>query len=181
MANQSASVLKSMGYDHPAYTARQVIGPLTRAAGANGVSGKFVAHANLIAYSMTLNTLVIGNATSLYTFTGPNGTASVAAVSDTVQLVVVVNTAAPGATVALATSTYGPYAVYGQFISGGTWTNQVGQISQIQLNPTLGAAGLGGVVIPVGASCFIQGGTDTAASELISIDYNIQPLAAVPA
>lgn len=180
MATQVNSALKSMGYDHPAYTARQAF-LLQRVAGANGTSLKYVAHANLIAYAMIVNTLVIGNATSLYTYTGPNGTGSVAAVSDTVQLVVVTNTAAPGATVALSTATYGPYAVFGQFISGGTYTNQVGQTQQIQLNTASGTAGLGGVVIPAGSLFYIQGGTDTAASEAVTLDYNIQPLAAITA
>jgi hypothetical protein len=181
MATQINSTSKSMGYDHPAYTARQAAF-LLRTAGANGVSAKYVAHANLLAFSMTANTLVIGNATSVYTFTGPNGSGTVAAVSDTVQLVVIVNTAAPGVTVALATTTYGPYAIYGQFGSaGGTYTNQVGQISQIQLATSSGTAGLGGVSIPQGALFYIQGGTDTAASEAITLDYQIVPGAAVTA
>jgi hypothetical protein len=181
MATQVNSSLKSMGYDHPSYTARQAVF-LLRTAGANGVSAKYVAHANMLAFAMTCNTLVVGNATSVYTFTGPNGTGTVAAVSDTVQLVIVVNTAAAGTTVALATTTYGPYAIYGQFGSaGGTFTNQVGQISQIQLATSSGTAGLGGVLIPAGALFYIQGGTDTAASEAVTLDYQIQPLAAVTA
>lgn len=181
MATQVNTTQKSMGYDHPSYTARQGIF-FQRLAGANGTSLKYVAHANLLAFAMTVNTTVIGNATSVYTFTGPNGSGTVAAVSDTVQLVVVVNTAAAGTTVALATTTYGPYAIYGQFGSaGGTYTNQVGQISQIQLATASGTAGLGGVPIPQGALFYIQGGTDTAATESVTLDYQIQPLAGVPA
>ena len=180
MANtQQAATLKSMGYDHPAYTTRQAFA-FTRAAGSGGLSAKYVAHANLLAYSATVNTTVVGS--SSYTFTGVNGSATVAALSDQLSLYVVTNTASPGATVALATSTYGPWAVTGQFLNTGTYTNQVGQSSQLQLQGTAsGTAGLGGVLIPEGSLFYFQGGTDLLATESITMDYNIQPLAAVTA
>lgn len=181
MTTQQNSVLKSAGYDNPAYVTRQGIF-LLRAAGANGVSAKYVAHANLIVYGLSYYTVAIGNATSSYTFTGVNGSATVAAVSDSIQLVVVTNTSSGTASVSLSTATYGPYYITGQYNSGGTYTNQVGQNGQIQINGTAsGTAALGGIVIPQGSLFYIQGGTDTAASEAVTIDYNIQPLAAVPA
>ncbi len=180
MVTQINTVLKSMGYDHPAYTTRQAAF-LLRAAGANGVSAKYVAHANLIAYALTYNTIAIGNATSSYTFTGQNGSATVAAVSDQVSLIVVSTVSNSAGTFSGSTATYGPYAITGQYLASGTYTNQVGQIGQIQLNTNSGTGGLGGIVIPEGSLFYIQGGTDTAASEAITMDYNIQPLAAVPA
>lgn len=181
MTQTLPSSLKSMGYDHPAYTTRQGIF-LLRTAGANGVSAKYCAHAALIAYGLSYQTIAIGNATSSYTFSGANGSATVAAVSDQVSLIVIQNTAASGVTVGLTTTTYGPYTITGQFGSaGGTYTNQVGQTGQIQLNTNTGTGGLGGVVIPAGALFYLQGGTDTAASEAITLDYQIQPLAAVTA
>jgi hypothetical protein len=176
---QQASTQKSMGYDHPAYTARQGVF-LSRAAGANGVTAKYAAHAALLAYALNVATLVAG--TSTYTYTNGAGVATVAVASDQLSLIVVTNTASAGATVALSTSTYGPYAVTGSFIgAGGTNTNQVGAFSQIQLNAQAGTGGLGGVVIPAGSTFFIQAGTDATAAEGVTLDYNIQPLAGVAA
>lgn len=176
--SQNVSVLKSMGYDHPAYTARQAVF-FSRAAGANGFSSKYAAHAALLAYALNVATLAAG--TSTYTYTGANGTASVAVASDQLSLIVITNTASAGLTVALATTTYGPYAVTGSFVSGTTNTNQIGAFSQIQLNATAGLAGLGGVAIPAGSTFFIQAGTDATAAEGVTLDYNIQPLAGVAA
>ena len=174
-----ASTLKSAGYDNPAYVTRQSVF-LLRAAGAAGVSAKYVAHANLLAYALTINSIAVGNATSSYTFTGVNGSATVAALSDQLSLIVVQNTGGTGS-VALSTTSYGPWVVTGAYLNTGTYTNQIGQTQQIQINTNSGTAGLGGVLIPEGALFYVQGGTDTGASEAVTIDYNIQPLAAVPA
>lgn len=181
MVTQQNSTLKSMGYDHPSYTAREAIF-LLRAAGANGVSAKYVAHANLLVFGLTYSTIAIGNATSSYTFTGVSGSATVAAVSDQVSLIVISTVSNTTGTFSGATATYGPYAITGQYLASGTYTNQVGQIGQIQIQGTAsGTAALGGVLVPEGSLFYIQGGTDTAASEAITVDYQIQPLAAVPA
>lgn len=180
MGTQINTVSKSAGYDNPAYVTRQGIF-LLRAAGANGVSAKYTAHANLILYALSYNTIAVGNATSSYTFTGQNGSATVAAVSDQVSLIVVSTVSNTVGTFSGSTATYGPYAITGQYLASGTYTNQVGQVGQIQLNTNSGTAGLGGIVVPQGSLFYIQGGTDTAASEAITVDYNIQPLAAVPA
>lgn len=178
MTTSIASILKSMGYDHPAYTTRQAVF-LLRAAGAAGVSAKYVAHANLIAYGLTYNVIAVGNATSSYTFTGPNGSATVAALSDQISLIVISTVSNTVGTFSGATATYGPYTVTGQYLASGTYTNQIGQIGQLQINTNSGTAGLGGVVIPEGSLFYIVGGTDTGATEAITMDYNIQPLAAV--
>jgi hypothetical protein len=176
---QIASTLKSAGYDNPAYVTRQAAF-LVRGAGAAAVSAKYVAHANLLLYAATVYSQVVGNATSSYTFTGVNGSATVAALSDQLSLIVVVNTGGTGS-VALATTSYGPWVVTGAYLNTGTYTNQIGQNQQLQLNTNSGTAGLGGILVPEGAVFFVQGGTDTGAIESVTIDYNIQPIAAVPA
>lgn len=178
MTQTISTVSKSAGYDHPAYTARQGIF-LLRVAGAAGVTSKYTAHAALIAYSLSVNASAAG--TSTYTYSGANGSSTIAVAADQLSLIVVANTAAPNATVALSTTSYGPFTVTGSFNAAGTFTNQVGAQSQIQLNTNTGTGGLGGVVIPQGASFFVQGGTDATAAAAVTLDYNIQPLAAVPA
>src|SRR5882762_2030665 len=172
MTQTLTTVLKSMGYDHPAYTGRNSV-QLLRVAGAAGVTAKYVAHAALVAYALMVNPSAAG--TSTYTFSGANGSSTVAVAADQLSLIVVTNTAAAGATVALATSSYGRYTVTGSFNAAGTYTNQVGAPCQIQLNTNTGTGGLGGIVIPQGASYFVQGGTDATAAEAVTMDYNIQP------
>jgi len=180
---QINSTSKSMGYDHPSYTARQAIF-LQRAAAANGTSAKYTAHANLLATALSISTIAVGAATSSYTFTGANGTATVAALSDQLSLIVTQPTSTGTGSIVLSTTTYGPITVgagAGGFLNSGTYTNQIGQVMQVQLNTSTGTAGLGGVTIPQGAMFYIQGGTDTGASEAITLDYQVLPLAAVPA
>jgi hypothetical protein len=175
-----ASTLKSAGYDNPAYVTRQSCF-LVRGAGNAAKTALYVAHANLLAYAATINVTAVGQATSSYTYSGANGSATVAALSDQLSLIVVLNTAVGTASVSLQTTSYGPWTVSGAFLSSGTYTNQVGQNQQIQLNTNTGTGGLGGILIPEGAQFFFQGGTDTTAVESITMDFNIQPLAAVPA
>lgn len=175
--SSSTAVLKSMGYDHPSYTARQAFSSIM-AAGSAGVSGKFQAHANLVLYGLNSYTTVAG--TSTYTYTA-GGTGTVAVAATQLSLIRITNTASAGATIALSTSTYGPYTVGGGFVSGGTQTNQVGGYSQFQLNTNTGTAGLGGVPITQGDQIYVVNGTDATAVELVTIDYQIQPLAAVVA
>src|SRR5580704_19294373 len=92
------TVSKSMGYDNAAYVARQSA-QLLRVAGAAGVTAKYVAHAALIAYALTVNPSAAG--TSTYTFSGANGSSTVAVAADQLSLIVVTNTASANATVAL--------------------------------------------------------------------------------
>lgn len=175
--SSSNAVLKSMGYDHPSYTTRQSVqGIMT--AGSGGVSNKWVAHANLLLFSLNSYTTVAG--TSTFTFTVA-GTGTVAVAATQLSLIRITNTASAGATIALSTSTFGPFTVGGSFVSGGTQTNQIGGYSQFQLNTNTGTAGLGGIAINQGDQFFVVNGTDATAVELVNIDYQIQPLAGVAA
>lgn len=174
---QVATVQKSMGYDHPAYLARSVFSSIMTA-GSGGVSGKFVAHAALTLYSLSAYTTILG--TSTYTST-IGGTTTVNVAATQLSLIRITNTAAVGATIGLSTTTYGPFTVGGQFITSGTLTNQVGAVSQYQLNTNTGTAGLGGISINQGDQVFVVNGTDATAVELVAIDYQITPLAGVAA
>lgn len=171
----STGAQKSMGYDHPAYTARQVLQSIMTA-GSGGVSGKFVAHAAMLLFGLNTFTTVAG--TSTYTYT-QGGTSTVAVAATQLSLIRITNTASAGATVALSTSTYGPFTVGGGFVTSGTLTNQVGAYSYFQLNTNTGTAGYGGIQINQGDQFYVVNGTDATAVELVAIDYQIQPLAAV--
>jgi hypothetical protein len=176
--------LKSMAYDNPAYIARGAFNSIMTA-GSGGVSAKFTAFANLLLFSLSTYTTIVG--TSTYTtgmLGGPPGvgTAGPAVAATQLSLIRITNTASSGATVALSTSTIGPFTVAGSFLgAGGTATNQVGGVNQFALNTTAGTAGLGGLAINQGDQIFVVNGTDATAVELIQIDYQIAPLASVTA
>jgi hypothetical protein len=169
----STGSLKNMGYDHPSYTTRQLLGQSIMAAGSAGVSAKFVAHAAMILFGLNTFTTVAG--TSTYTYT-QGGTATVAVAATQLSVIRITNTASAGATVGLSTSTYGPYTIGGAFVTAGTLTNQVGAYSQFQLNTNTGTAGLGGVPINQGDQIYVVNGTDATAVELVAIDYQITPI-----
>lgn len=171
--SSSTGSLKSMGYDHPSYTTRQLLGQSIMAAGSAGVSAKFVAHAALILFGLNAYTTVAG--TSTYTFTA-GGTGTVAVAATQLSVIRITNTASAGATIALSTSTYGPFTVGGSFVGSGTQTNQIGAYSQFQLNTNTGTAGLGGVPINQGDQIYVVNGTDATAVELVAIDYQIAPI-----
>lgn len=178
--------LKNMAYDHPSYTARVGTFNSIMTAGSGGVSNKFVAFANMLLFSLNTFTTVAG--TSTYTGglvggpTGVNSTTGVAVAATQLNLIRITNTAAPGATVALSTSTVGPFTVGGVFLgAGGTATNQIGASNQFALNTSSGTAGLGGLAINAGDQIYVVNGTDLTAVELVSIDYQVQPLASVVA
>lgn len=177
--------LKSMGYDHPSYTARQAF-TSTMVAGSGGVSAKFVAHAAMVLFSLNTLTTVAGTST----FTGGlvggppgvNPTTGVAVAATQLSLIRITNTASSGATIGLSTTTVGPFTVGGVFLgAGGTATNQVGASNQFALNTTAGTAGLNGLAINQGDQFFIVNGTDLTAVEAVTIDYQILPLANVVA
>lgn len=162
-------------YDHPAYNVRGTFNSVMTA-GSGGVSAKFVAFANLLLFG--LNTQVITLSTSTYTNTVTGvGTATVSA--QQLSLIRITNTASFGATIGLSTTTIGPFLAGGNFASGGTGTAQVGGYNQFALNTT--SPGLGGVPINQGDQIFVVSGTDATAVSLVSIDYQVQPLAAVVA
>ena len=177
--------LKSMAYDNPAYISRgNFNGVMT--AGSGGVSAKFVAFANLLLFSLTTNTITAG--TSTFTGglvggpSGVNATTGVAVAATQLSLIRITNTASAGATIALSTTTIGPFTVGGVFLgAGGTATNQVGANNIFALNTTAGTAGFGGVAINQGDQIFVVNGTDLTAVELVSIDYQVLPGAAVTA
>lgn len=172
---QVAATLKSMGYDHPSYVTRQSVHSIM-VAGSAGQSAKFQAHAALLLFSLSAYTTVAG--TSTYTQTVAGATTVVVAATQ-LSLIRITNTASVGATIALSTSTYGPFTVGGQFLTSGTITNQVGAYTQFQLNTNTGTAGYGGIALNQGDQFFIVNGTDATAVELVAIDYQIQPLAGV--
>jgi hypothetical protein len=172
----STGTQKNMAYDHPSYTTRQSFAYGPNAAGSAGVTSKFVTHAALLLFG--LNYYVVTAGTSTYTFT-QGGTSTVAVAATQASVIVITNTATPGATVALATTTYGPYTVAGNFLTSGTLTNQVGQNGQFQLNTNTGTAGIGGVLVPAGSQVYVVNGTDATAVVDYTIDYQIQPLASV--
>lgn len=177
--------LKNMAYDHPAYVIRGTVNGIMTA-GSAGVSGKFVAFTDMLLFSLTTFTTVAG--TSTYTGglvggpSGVNATTGVAVAATQLSLIRITNTAAAGATVALSTTTVGPFTVGGEFLgAGGTATNQIGASNQFALNTTAGVAGFGGLPISAGDQFYVVNGTDATAVELVTIDYQVQPLASVVA
>jgi len=178
MTQQAASnQFKSMGYDHPAYTARQAAFQSIMAAGSGGVSAKFVAHANLLLFALHAFVTVAGTSTATATV---NGTATVHINSQALNLIRITNTASAGVAPALATSTIGPlYA--DQLYANGTYTGGVGAYASLPLNTATGSGGLGGLAINEGDQIYVVSGTDTTAVALVSIDYQIAPLAQVTA
>lgn len=179
---QTFGAPKSMAYDHPSYTTRQLFFESIMTAGSAGVSGKFVAHANLILFGLNTYTTIAG--TSTYTYT-QGGTSSVAVAATQVSVIRITGTQSATASIALSTSTYGPYTVGGNYLTlstaTNTLTNQVGAYSQFQLNTSTGTAGYGGISINAGDQIYVVNGTDATAVELVAIDYQIVPLAGVMA
>lgn len=177
MQQGSTNQFKSMSYDHPSYTARQAAFQSIMAAGSGGVSAKFVAHANLLLFALHALVTVAATATATQTY---NGTATVHINSQALNLIRVTNTAGTGVAPALATSTVGP--LYADILyANGTYTGGTGCYASLALNTNTGSAGLGGLAINEGDQIYVVSGTDTAAVALISIDYQILPLANVTA
>lgn len=177
--------LKSMAYDNAAYIARGTFNSIMTA-GSAGVSAKFTAFANMLLFSLNTYTTIAG--TSTYTgglVGGPPGVVAasgVAVAATQLNLIRITNTASSGATVALSTTTVGPFTVGGSFLgAGGTATNQIGGVNQFALNTTTGTAGLNGLAINQGDQIYIVNGTDATAVELVSIDYQVLPGASVVA
>ena len=160
-------------YDNPVYQARAVFHS-TLTAGSGGVSTKFVAFANLLLFGLNAQTLILGTSTYTNTVTGV-GTATVS--GQQLNLIRITQTQAFGATIALATSTIGPFLAGGNFTGGGTGTAQIGGYNQFALN----TSGAGGLPINQGDQFFVVSGTDATATTSVDIDFQIQPLAAVVA
>jgi hypothetical protein len=179
------SQTKNMGYDHPAYLARLGHAFPALAAGASGVTSKFVAFANLQIYGIQAAVVAVGSST----YTAWNGTATTTGIlSDQVQLIRIMNNAAPGVAPSMSTATYGPFTI-GPYngTSTGTQTNAVGVTSYISLYGTgttgqLQAgtnSGTGGISVNAGDQLYILRGTDASAVTGLALDYGVTPLASV--
>jgi len=147
-------------------------------AGSGGTSGKFVAHAALLLFSLNAYCTVAG--TSTYTFTPGNGTSSIAIASQQLSVIRVYNTALAGSSVSLATQTMGPFPLTGQYNASGTWTNQVGAFTQWALNTNSGTSGYGGMPVNAGDYIYVVTGTDATATEVVTVDYSIQTTPQAP-
>jgi len=168
----------SLAYDDPAYTIRLGHGFGQNAAGASTAFGKFVAFTALTIFSV--NSILATAGTS--TYTAWNGTATTTAINgDQFSLIRVTNTATAGATPALSTTTYGPYAV--SLYNGtatGTQTTVAGVSNYYPLSGTGGITantGTGGISVNQGDSLHIVRGTDATAISAFSLEYAITPLA----
>lgn len=162
-------------YSDPAYGTRLSFTGVC-AAGAAAQSGKFVAHANLLLFSLNVALLIAG--TSTYTSTNTGVGTSVISVQQ-LSLIQILNTAAAGSTQALSTTTIGPFLAGVNFYSGGTGTGQTFTTNQYALNTNTGTSGIGGLYVPAGATLYVVSGTDATASSAFTIDYQIAPLAGV--
>lgn len=103
------TVLRSFAYDHPSYITRNSAILAANSAGSGNSTGKFVAHAALIVYGVTFSTTTAG--TSTYTV---NGTSTAQACQ--FNAIYVTNTATNS--VALATTTVGPFTIGGTTTTG---------------------------------------------------------------
>ena len=173
----AANQFKSMGYDHPSYIARQAAFQSIMTAGSGGVSGKFVAHAACLLFGLHALVTTAGTSTATATV---NGTATVHINAQALNLIVISNTASAGVAPSLSTSTIGPlYA--DQLYANGTYTGGLGAYASLPLNTATGSAGLGGLAVPEGSQVYVVSGTDATAVALVSIDYQLAPLANVTA
>lgn len=172
---------KSMGYDHAAYLARLSHGYGQNAAGASTNFGKFVAWAGLTIFAVNAVLATAGTST----YTAWNGTATCTAINgDSFSLIRVTNTATAGATPALSTSTYGPYALsLYNGTSTATQTALAGVSNYIPVSQTGAAAATaaGGFTVNQGDTLHIVRGTDATAVSAFSIEYGVTPLANVTA
>lgn len=154
--------LEVKNWNDPSYRTRQDINLGAVAAGSGGVTSKFVAFANMTLFGLYATLQTLG--TSTYT-----GTVS----SQQLNVITVINTSTATNSVALQTTTYGPYTVGGNFAGGGTGTAQIGGFNYYQLNTNTGSAGWGGIPLPQGATVYVVSGTDATAVSVATIDYQL--------
>jgi hypothetical protein len=158
---------KNMAYDHPAYLARLTIPLPVSAAGSGAIFARFTAFTNMMIMSIGVNWQVAG--TSTYTL---SGTATNPATQFSV--IRIFNTSTT--TVALSTSTYGP------FTCGGPLSNAIGGYSNFAVNNTgtLPANAIaGGLSVNAGDQIYCVNGTDASVTYLPAWEVNITPTANV--
>lgn len=176
---------KNLAYDHPAYINRLSHNFGMNAAGAGSATqfSKFVAFANIIAFSVTAAVSAVGTST----YTQYNGTATTTGVAaDSFSVIRVLNGTA------VSTLTYGPFSV-GPYngTSTGTQTNTVGVVNRYELsNGTstattgqiqAGAPALtsGGIPVNAGDTLQIVRGTDATAVTVFGLEWALAPNANV--
>lgn len=167
----------NFAYDHPTYTGRGSFSAIA-AAGANLATTKFVAHANLQLMSVSVNVTTAGTSTYTKSQYYPNGSGSVHVAVSQYTVYRIYNTAAAGVAVSLATATlaqFSPDILY----ANGTGTGAAGQSYIQALNTGTGSAGLYGYSVNQGDVIQVLRGTDATEASVITLDYNIQPLANV--
>jgi hypothetical protein len=149
-------------------------------AGASTAFSKFVAFTALTIHSLTATMITAGTST----YTAWNGTATVspAILADQYSLIRVTNTASAGATPALSTSTYGPYAL--SLYNGtatATQTNAAGFSNNVALSQTGAGSNTadGGFTVNQGDTLHVVRGTDATAVSAFSMEYSVTPLANV--
>lgn len=176
---------RSMAYDHSTYTTRGHIPLYNPAAGASAVTLKYCAFTALNIFAIASNLITAGTSTA----TLWNGTATVTEIDgQTYSVIRITNTAAPGATPVLATSTYGPFALS---LYNGTQTatqtniagvgNYVelfgpGTSGQLQIGTN---TGVGGFTVNQDDILYVVQGTDATAVGSYTLEYNVTPLASV--
>ena len=170
---------KNMAYDHAAYTARLAHAFGQNTAGASTAFSKFVAFTSLTIFSIAAALITAGTST----YTAWNGTATTTSITgDSFSAIVVRNSAAIGATPALTTSTYGPYAL--SLYNGtatATQTTVAGAYVTVGLGTATGAAApvTGGFTMNQGDTLHILRGTDATAIAAYAIEYGVTPFSNV--
>lgn len=161
----------------PSYLSRinKDFGPPT--AGAASVTTKWVTFAAIQLFSLSTYMVTAGTSSSGAGTNTVNGTATIN--GQLLSLIIVSNTATAGATASLGTTTVGPFLAGGGFVSGGVGTGQIGGVNQFALNTTTGTAGQGGIPVPPQSLVYIVSGTDATAQCACSLDYQVQPGAAL--
>lgn len=144
----------------PSYLARQDANLGSVTAGSGGQTSKFVTFANLMLFSLTTYQVTLGTST----YAGPNGTNTGS--GQQLSVIIVQNTSTT-TTVALATTTIGPFLAGGQGTVG-----QIGGSNQFAL-ATSGQQG--GVPVSQGAQVYVVSGTDATAVNAVTLDYSIAP------
>ena len=180
----NTNLQKSAAYDGATYLARPTFNTVM-AAGSGGVSGNFVAHANLLLFGLTAYTTTAGTstytATQYYNYAGSTNTSATVHVNASqLSLIRITNTASAGVAPSLSTSTIGPFYV-DTLYANGTATGQVGATQTVALNTSTGTAGLGGLSINQGDRFYVVNGTDASSVNQISIEYQVLPGANVVA